>query len=789
MAAAAEYAHIFNVGVPFVPISALIQLTSFGLAIKSVPEETRNFLELIQRVNKDLEEAQRKRDATAELLRERDPAKGPYIDGCIRDADLALRDIGALVEGARVDQRKKKSNKPKAAGEEGSVSFGHRLQWVLDNKAKVAPKEQKLRACHASVLQAIASMELFEQTAQSTPSVINNNNIYVDAQVANAVVARLRPPSARKPRTIEEPMRDIREVDEDELSTASDSQGHNLSRASTVRSFTASKADFEPWIEEVDEPPEVPPKEPSKSASLLSPHVSPADASGNPPRYSSLLSPTCEDLLALESEKPEVPLKHSASISDLTWDAWPSDKLETQETLTPTIPGAWYETEPVRKPEQPVQRQVSNSETSHDSKSSETSKESAARYFSMMSEFKQNLPRIGDEQIETAPAFSKVSVNPPVMTKAELPTERPRIVAELSWDPSSLQKYEEPSQDVATSYEISSNAWTPTKPEEPARHSSIASDISPSNTWAPPNFEQLMKGFPSSTFPSIYELEQPAARSVPSAVEVSAGPPSPKDEKPSANLFSISFEPRKPTPLSMDRPGRPTTPRPDSIKDSTATPKYDLPTKHMSTIELASGPQLQNRPEQPKRPASTASAITSAPDVPRKPAHLTRPPLAHGTPLSVQELDRSAEIATLGLERPKSTRPEVSSNPWNSQASPHTRPSTAISGLGLYTTEPPSQPPGPEIEPWIPNIYSHPSNNASVASMASANSDTRSPMLRSQPSTISTISSISSPVWSPDSSEPRTNHSSLSSVSGYSYTSYQGAGVFPAFNGISLLDY
>lgn len=127
-------------------IGTAFKLAEFCLALKEVDSESRAFLELIDRVRKDLAEANRERYEKQIVLKSM-PSKRAWIDDTIIDTRKTLNDIGTYVENVRVDLEQGKV-----------VRLRHRFEWVLSNHQRFITSELKLSTCHKSLLTAIAAM-------------------------------------------------------------------------------------------------------------------------------------------------------------------------------------------------------------------------------------------------------------------------------------------------------------------------------------------------------------------------------------------------------------------------------------------------------------------------------------------------------------------------------------------------------------------------------------------------------------------------------------------------------
>ena len=164
------------------PISSSIitvyKLIDFSLTLKDVPAKSQLFIAQLDRVRADLNEALRERNAKTAIL-DLCPGKKAWIDGAIHDTRRVLSEIGAQVEGPRVDLEVGRS-----------VTLKHRFEWVMWNHQKFLMMESTLDTCHASLLTAITAL--------------HNLRASQDECDGEAIVPRpvptLRSPSARRPR-------------------------------------------------------------------------------------------------------------------------------------------------------------------------------------------------------------------------------------------------------------------------------------------------------------------------------------------------------------------------------------------------------------------------------------------------------------------------------------------------------------------------------------------------------------------------------------------------------------
>lgn len=170
-------------------IATLFQFIDFGLSLKSVPAQSLQFLTLLDRVRADLDEALRERCGKQSAL-ELCPGKKAWIDGAILDIRRALCDLGAQVEGPRVDIQCGRT-----------VTLKHRFGWVLRNHGKFLTMESMLSTCHASLLVAINALHTLQATtgATATSPMPEADLLGGEANTLHSMPT-LKSPAARRPK-------------------------------------------------------------------------------------------------------------------------------------------------------------------------------------------------------------------------------------------------------------------------------------------------------------------------------------------------------------------------------------------------------------------------------------------------------------------------------------------------------------------------------------------------------------------------------------------------------------
>jgi len=182
----------------------------FGCALKEVTTENKLFLSLLSRVRKDLDVAyQRKREHAAGFGGSSESAA--WIDDAVLDVQKALDAIGQLIESARVEIDKG-----------GSVSWKHRVAWVLSNHQKFVTHELMLATCHRTLLSAINDLHII--TTSQSGKVPSIRITPLDPEENSHAPPLLKSPSARRPKRsspkLSEPIVTILPVDMDHFNSS-----------------------------------------------------------------------------------------------------------------------------------------------------------------------------------------------------------------------------------------------------------------------------------------------------------------------------------------------------------------------------------------------------------------------------------------------------------------------------------------------------------------------------------------------------------------------------------------
>jgi hypothetical protein len=147
-------------------ISASVTGIKFVFDLKNTPDDVQTCLELVARVNKDLQYLISLRTGYAKNL-ESTPEVLIRVDGVIQDAYQSIQSVGVLLEGCRKE----------AHG--GQTPFKGRLQWVLADSTAFQRRTGNLLVQHAAINVEITNLRSFEalQPLRSLASDISFENL------------------------------------------------------------------------------------------------------------------------------------------------------------------------------------------------------------------------------------------------------------------------------------------------------------------------------------------------------------------------------------------------------------------------------------------------------------------------------------------------------------------------------------------------------------------------------------------------------------------------------------
>ena len=123
--------------------------------LRSVGEETADLLRTTQHVDRNISEAQRRRNAKVDSVNNKERT---WMDDIIHDTREALLDVARLIEPARVDTELR-----------DSVNAKNKLMWVLRDGPKVRDKHKRLSICHQSLMTVINTLHAKDRSPLISP--------------------------------------------------------------------------------------------------------------------------------------------------------------------------------------------------------------------------------------------------------------------------------------------------------------------------------------------------------------------------------------------------------------------------------------------------------------------------------------------------------------------------------------------------------------------------------------------------------------------------------------------
>jgi len=135
-------------------INVAFKLGELAVSIAGVGGENAVFVRMINRVRRDMDEAERLIRVPAVLAKlVATPEKLPWIKDVILSTKHALNDIGKWVDRARAEKLGL-----------GSVTFETRIRWVFNDHQAVVARKEELAACHQSLSTALNILHMLEPT-------------------------------------------------------------------------------------------------------------------------------------------------------------------------------------------------------------------------------------------------------------------------------------------------------------------------------------------------------------------------------------------------------------------------------------------------------------------------------------------------------------------------------------------------------------------------------------------------------------------------------------------------
>ncbi|KAF2106557.1 hypothetical protein BDV96DRAFT_654562 [Lophiotrema nucula] len=155
-----------NVSNAFMSLSTVFNFVDFVSSLGKVSDENAVFVNLIQRVQQDLDEALRLlSNPVVEDYYDSFPDRWNWIEHVLADAQKALNEVGVYVENVGV-----------SGDDGGTVKMRQKFDWVLTHHQKLLSREHALTICHQSLMVAISNMREVEMgvgsRALETPGII-----------------------------------------------------------------------------------------------------------------------------------------------------------------------------------------------------------------------------------------------------------------------------------------------------------------------------------------------------------------------------------------------------------------------------------------------------------------------------------------------------------------------------------------------------------------------------------------------------------------------------------------
>ncbi|KAJ4293690.1 hypothetical protein N0V90_008974 [Kalmusia sp. IMI 367209] len=141
-------------------LSTVFDFAEWASAQGKVSSENEVFVNLLQRVRRDVTEASRlytSSHAVKDYL-EAWPDKKTWIETILHDIQRALNDIGLFMETVRV-----------SGDDGGAVGLRRKFDWVMSHHKKLMSKQQYLMLCHQSLMAAVQVMQTAEMNATFDP--------------------------------------------------------------------------------------------------------------------------------------------------------------------------------------------------------------------------------------------------------------------------------------------------------------------------------------------------------------------------------------------------------------------------------------------------------------------------------------------------------------------------------------------------------------------------------------------------------------------------------------------
>ena len=143
----------------FSSLATAFSFADYASSQTKVSSQNKDFISLLQRVRQDAKEASRlyTSHAVTDFL-ESWPDKKVWVDGILRDIQLAIHDIGISIETARA-----------SGNEHGTAGLRRKFDWTISHHKRLSSKQSYLETCHRSLMSAIDVMQAAEMKSTADP--------------------------------------------------------------------------------------------------------------------------------------------------------------------------------------------------------------------------------------------------------------------------------------------------------------------------------------------------------------------------------------------------------------------------------------------------------------------------------------------------------------------------------------------------------------------------------------------------------------------------------------------
>ncbi|KAF2489447.1 hypothetical protein BU16DRAFT_598490 [Lophium mytilinum] len=139
----------------FSGINTLWNFSEFVIRLNDVDDENNVFVRMIQNVRSDLSECERLlHQPSIRASLDQNPDKKRWIESKVYGTKCALNEIGLYVERARSDKER-----------DGTISFGHRVRWLMNDRENLDNRRMEMSACHQSLTLVLGQLHQLETKA------------------------------------------------------------------------------------------------------------------------------------------------------------------------------------------------------------------------------------------------------------------------------------------------------------------------------------------------------------------------------------------------------------------------------------------------------------------------------------------------------------------------------------------------------------------------------------------------------------------------------------------------